>query len=61
MARLGARVTYIGAVGDENDDVANTIIKTFAKENIDVSKALPRARRAVGGIALSSSTPKARR
>lgn len=40
MARLGAHVTYIGAVGDESDDVANSIIKTFEKENIDVSKAI---------------------
>ncbi|RDV04472.1 sugar kinase [Undibacter mobilis] len=40
MARLGAHVTYIGAVGDETDDVANSILKTFAKENIDVSHAI---------------------
>ena len=40
MARLGAQVTYIGALGDEHDDVANTIIKTLANENIDVSQAL---------------------
>ncbi len=40
MARLGAHVTYIGALGDEHDDVANTIIKTFTSENIDVSRAL---------------------
>ncbi|MFA6265662.1 MAG: PfkB family carbohydrate kinase [Pseudolabrys sp.] len=40
MARLGAKVTYIGALGDEHDEVANAIIKTFAKENIDVSRVL---------------------
>ena len=40
MARLGAHVTYIGAVGDETDDVANSILKTFAKENIDISHAI---------------------
>lgn len=40
MARLGAEVTYIGALGDEHDDVANTIIKTLANEKIDVSRAL---------------------
>ena len=32
MARLGAHVTYIGALGDQNDEVANAIIKTFIKE-----------------------------
>jgi sugar/nucleoside kinase (ribokinase family) len=60
MARLGARVTYIGAVGDENDDVANTIIKTFAKENIDVSKALrvPGARSAASLILIDAEGEK---
>ncbi|MDO9412957.1 MAG: PfkB family carbohydrate kinase [Pseudolabrys sp.] len=60
MARLGAHVTYIGAVGDENDDVANTIIKTFAKENIDVSKALrvPGARSAASLILIDADGEK---
>lgn len=40
IARLGAKTSYIGALGGEDDDVANTIIKTFAGENIDVSRAL---------------------
>lgn len=60
MARLGARVTYIGAVGDESDDVANSILKTFAKENIDVSKAIrvPGARSAASLIMLDASGEK---
>lgn len=40
IARLGAKTSYIGALGDLNDEVANTIIKTFAGEKIDVSRAL---------------------
>ncbi len=40
IARLGAVTSYIGALGDENDDVANTIIKTFTAEGIDVSRVL---------------------
>ncbi len=40
VARLGAVTSYIGALGDLDDDVANTIIKTFAGEKIDVSRAI---------------------
>ncbi|WP_137043161.1 PfkB family carbohydrate kinase [Pseudolabrys sp. FHR47] len=60
MARLGAQVTYIGAVGDETDDVANTILKTFAKENIDVSHAIrvPGARSAASLILLDAEGEK---
>ena len=60
MARLGAKITYIGALGDENDDVANTIIKTFAKENIDVSRALrvPGAKSSASLIMIDASGEK---
>ena len=60
MARLGAEVTYIGALGDEHDDVANTIIKTFAKENIDVSRALrvPGAKSSASLIMIDSTGEK---
>lgn len=37
IARLGAKTSYIGALGGMSDDVANTIVKTFASEKIDVS------------------------
>jgi sugar/nucleoside kinase (ribokinase family) len=40
VARLGAQCSYIGALGDTDDEVANTIAKTFAGEGIDVSRAL---------------------
>ncbi len=40
VARLGAVTSYIGALGDLDDEVANTIIKTFAGEKIDVSGAI---------------------
>jgi sugar/nucleoside kinase (ribokinase family) len=40
MARLGAKTSYIGALGDHDDEVANTIVKAFAGENIDVSGVL---------------------
>ena len=40
VARLGATCSYIGALGDHDDEVANTIAKTFAGEGIDVSRAL---------------------
>lgn len=60
MARLGARVTYIGAVGDEHDDVANSILRAFAKENIDISKAIrvPGARSAASLIMLDAQGEK---
>ena len=60
MARLGARVTYIGAVGDEQDDVANSILRAFAKENIDISKAIrvPGARSAASLIMLDAQGEK---
>jgi len=60
MARLGAHVVYIGAVGDETDDVANSILKTFAKENIDVSHAIrvPGARSAASLIMLDADGEK---
>jgi sugar/nucleoside kinase (ribokinase family) len=40
VARLGGKVSYIGALGDRDDEVANTIVKAFAGENIDVSRAV---------------------
>jgi sugar/nucleoside kinase (ribokinase family) len=40
VARLGASCRYIGALGDTKDDVANRIVKTFADEKIDVSRAI---------------------
>lgn len=40
VARLGAQCSYIGALGDTDDEVANTIVKTFAGEKIDVSRAV---------------------
>jgi sulfofructose kinase len=60
MARLGATTSYIGALGDENDDVANTIIKAFAGENIDVSGALrvPGARSSVSTIMIDAAGEK---
>jgi sugar/nucleoside kinase (ribokinase family) len=60
MARLGAQVIYIGAVGDENDDVANSILKTFARENIDISHAIrvPGARSAASLIMLDAEGEK---
>ena len=59
-ARLGANVSYIGALGDENDDVANAIIKTFASEGIDVSRALrvPGARSSVSIIMIDAAGEK---
>jgi sulfofructose kinase len=60
VARLGAVTSYIGALGDENDDVANTIIKTFAGENIDVSGAIrvPGARSSASLILIDASGEK---
>jgi sulfofructose kinase len=60
VARLGAITSYIGALGDTDDDVANTIIKTFAAENIDVSRAIrvPGARSSVSLIMLDSTGEK---
>jgi len=60
VARLGAVTSYIGALGDTDDEVANTIIKTFAGENIDVSGAIrvPGARSSVSLILLDASGEK---
>jgi sugar/nucleoside kinase (ribokinase family) len=60
VARLGAVTSYIGALGDAGDDVANTIIKTFANEGIDVSGAIrvPGARSSVSLILLDASGEK---
>ena len=60
VARLGATTSYIGALGDEQDDVANTIVKTFAGENIDVSGALrvPGARSSVSLILIDAAGEK---
>ena len=60
MARLGAKVSYIGALGGHDDEVANTIIKTFASENIDVSGALrvPGARSSVSTIMIDATGEK---
>ena len=60
IARLGGKCTYIGALGDRDDDVANTIVKTFAGENIDVSRALrvPGARSSASLILIDASGEK---
>jgi len=60
IARLGVKTSYIGALGDLDDDVANTIIKTFAAENIDVSRAIrvPGARSSVSTIMIDSTGEK---
>lgn len=59
-ARLGARTSYIGALGDRDDDVANSIIKAFADEHIDVSRAIrvPGARSSVSLIMLDAAGEK---
>jgi sulfofructose kinase len=60
VARLGGQCSYIGALGDHDDEVANTICKTFAGENIDVSGALrvPGARSSVSLILIDSAGEK---
>lgn len=60
MARLGSQVTYIGALGDAQDDVANTIIKTLVQENIDVSRVLrvPGAKSSASLIMIDASGEK---
>jgi sugar/nucleoside kinase (ribokinase family) len=60
VARLGARCSYIGALGDHDDEVANTIVKTFAGEGIDVSRALrvPGARSSVSLIMIDKTGEK---
>jgi sugar/nucleoside kinase (ribokinase family) len=60
VARLGAKTSYIGALGGHNDDVANTIVKTFAGENIDVSRVLrvPGARSSVSLILIDAAGEK---
>jgi sulfofructose kinase len=60
VARLGAQCSYIGALGDHNDEVANTIVKTFAGEGIDVSQALrvPGARSSVSLIMIDKTGEK---
>lgn len=60
VARLGGQCSYIGALGDTDDEVANTIIKTFAGENIDVSRAIrvPGARSSVSLIMIDGAGEK---
>jgi sugar/nucleoside kinase (ribokinase family) len=60
IARLGVKTSYIGALGGPDDEVANTIIKTFAAENIDVSRAIrvPGARSSVSTIMIDSTGEK---
>ena len=60
IARLGVKTSYIGALGGEDDEVANTIIKTFASENIDVSRAIrvPGARSSVSTIMIDATGEK---
>ena len=60
VARLGAHCSYIGALGDTDDEVANTIAKTFAGEGIDVSMALrvPGARSSVSLILIDKTGEK---
>jgi sugar/nucleoside kinase (ribokinase family) len=40
IARLGGAASYIGTLGDQNDEVANRIVKILAGEKIDVSRAI---------------------
>jgi sugar/nucleoside kinase (ribokinase family) len=40
VARLGAETHYIGALGGLDDDVANSIVKAFVAEGIDVGGVL---------------------
>jgi sulfofructose kinase len=60
VARLGGQCSYIGALGDHDDEVANTIAKTFADENIDVSGTLrvPGARSSVSLIMIDAAGEK---
>ena len=60
VARLGAITSYLGYVGDKNDDVANTIIKTLEAEKIDVSGAIrvPGARSSVSLIMIDGAGEK---
>jgi sugar/nucleoside kinase (ribokinase family) len=60
VARLGGKTSYIGALGDHDDEVASTIVKTFAGENIDVSGALrvPGARSSVSLILIDAAGEK---
>jgi sulfofructose kinase len=60
VARLGGKTSYIGALGDHDDDIANTIVKTFAAENIDVSGAIrvPGARSSVSLILIDAAGEK---
>jgi sugar/nucleoside kinase (ribokinase family) len=60
VARLGGKCSYIGALGDHDDDVANTIAKTFAGEHIDVSGVLrvPGARSSVSLILIDATGEK---
>lgn len=60
IARLGAITSYIGALGGDDDEVANTIIKAFSGENIDVSRAIrvPGARSSVSTIMIDATGEK---
>ena len=60
VARLGGQCSYIGALGDTDDEVANTIVKTFAGKNIDVSRAIrvPGARSSVSLIMIDAGGEK---
>lgn len=40
IARLGGKVSYAGALGDRNDEVANRIVATLEREKIDCSGAV---------------------
>lgn len=40
VARLGGNVSYAGALGDRNDDVANRVVKALEGEHIDVNYAV---------------------
>lgn len=60
VARLGAKTSYVGALGGLDDEVANTITRTFAAQNIDVSRALrvPGARSSASLILIDASGEK---
>jgi sulfofructose kinase len=50
-ARLGAKVSYAGPLGDENDEIANWIVRTLEGEGIDCRHAT----RVAGAISSVSS------
>jgi sugar/nucleoside kinase (ribokinase family) len=60
IARLGGKASYLGALGDRDDDVANRIVKTLTDEGIDVSGAgrVPGAKASVSLILIDATGEK---